>query len=75
MFLINFSIHPEVFDDRLPEITLSDVDVLRKSFPDLVNLSWLNNWVNVQVSLAIHGGYVTEKFQTANNKTGILGPN
>jgi RB1-inducible coiled-coil protein 1 len=31
------SIHPEIFDDRLPEITLSDVDVLRKAFPDLVN--------------------------------------
>jgi RB1-inducible coiled-coil protein 1 len=30
------TIQPEVFDDRLPDITLSDVDVLRKAFPDLV---------------------------------------
>ena len=29
----------------------------------------------VQISLAIRGGYVQEKSQTANNKTGILGPN
>ncbi len=29
----------------------------------------------VQVSLDIRGGYVPEKSQTANNKTGILGPN
>jgi hypothetical protein len=27
----------------------------------------------VQVSLAIRGGYVPENFQTAKNKTGILG--
>ena len=30
------TVHPEVFDDRLPDITLGDVDVLRKAFPDLV---------------------------------------
>jgi hypothetical protein len=30
---------------------------------------------NVQVSLAIRGGYIPEKFQIENNKTGILGPN
>jgi hypothetical protein len=29
----------------------------------------------IQVSLAIRGGYVPKKYQTANNKTGILGPN
>ncbi len=29
----------------------------------------------LQFSLAIRGGYVPEKSQTANNKTGILGPN
>ncbi len=29
----------------------------------------------IQVSLAIRGGYVPEKSQTAKNKTGILGPN
>ncbi len=28
----------------------------------------------VQVSLAIRGGYVPDKFQTANTKTGSLGP-
>jgi len=29
----------------------------------------------VQVSLAIRGGYVPEKFRTANTKTGSLGLN
>jgi hypothetical protein len=29
----------------------------------------------VQVFLAIRGGYVSEKSQTASNKTGIFGPN
>lgn len=27
--------HPDLFDDRLPDITLADVDTLRKAFPDL----------------------------------------
>jgi hypothetical protein len=27
----------------------------------------------IQVSLAIFGGYIPEKYQTANNNTGILG--
>lgn len=26
---------PEVFDDQLPNVTLADVDMLRKAFPDL----------------------------------------
>jgi hypothetical protein len=38
-------------------------------------LIWILIQKTVQVSLAIRGGYVPEKSRTANNKTGILGPN
>jgi hypothetical protein len=40
-----------------------------------LNLLIMQLQVQIQVSLAIRGGYVPEKFKTENNKTGIFGPN
>jgi hypothetical protein len=34
-----------------------------------------NTKIGLQVSLTIRGGYIPEKSQTVNNKTGILGSN
>jgi len=53
----------------------TNVDINQRQNADVSPVDVIPHPEKIQVSLAICGGYVPDKFQTANTKTGSLGLN